>query len=64
MISPFSSISAEFLPDGDGSPCFKSMAVSMSTKPRTPQPSAPGTAKVLSATSMPVLMSAFRYVTR
>ena len=45
MISPFCSISAEFLPDGDGSPCFKSMAVSMLTNPRSPQPLAPGTAK-------------------
>jgi hypothetical protein len=59
MISPFCSISAEFLPDGDGSPCFKSMAVSILTNPRSPQPLAPGTAKVLSATSTPVLMSAF-----
>ena len=56
-ISPFWSISAEFLPDGEGSPTFKSSAAS--SAPRSPQPLAPGTAKVLSATTTPVEMSAF-----
>ena len=56
-VSPFSSISAEFLPDGEGSPTFKSMAAS--SVPKGPHPYATGTAKVLSATSTPVTRSAF-----